>query len=101
MSKGNTTSIQEEDLIMLWHTRLGHVFEKDLGYLSKKDALVDKLFHSLRFREYCILGKQTRIMLNKGSHNSKHNLDYIHFDLCGLVFTQSLRWVYEFNIFHI
>ena len=37
----------------------------------------------LEFSKHCVFGKQCKQRLKTGNHNSKHILDYIHYDLWG------------------
>ncbi|KAK0591233.1 hypothetical protein LWI29_037324 [Acer saccharum] len=66
---------------ILWHMRLGHMSERCVLELSKRDLLNRDQVSKLDFCENCILGKQHRISFSAAQHTSKQILEYVHSDL--------------------
>lgn len=58
--------------------RLEHVSEKCLVYFFKQK---DKPLSSLKFCKHYVLGEHIRVKFGKDIHISKHNFEYINFDL--------------------
>ncbi|TXG54059.1 hypothetical protein EZV62_019315 [Acer yangbiense] len=68
---------------ILWHMRLGHMSERGVLELSKRDLLNEDQVSKLVFCENCVLGKQHRISFSTAQHTSKQILEYVHSDLWG------------------
>ena len=77
------------DDIKLWHMRLGHIGERDMLELYKRNLLKGVKTCKLDFCKYCMYGKQHRVSFKTGSHTSKGVLDYIHSDVWGPVSVSS------------
>ena len=83
--EGGAAVCTEEDKTELWHRRLGHMSQRGLQELHKKEQLDGVMSAALEFCKYCTLGKQTRVSFNLSSseNKSKGVLDYIHTDVWG------------------
>ena len=65
----------------LWHKRLGHLSEKGLGILAKKNYLPLKGMN-LNTCTHCLSGKQYRVAFQRSSsHRRSHILDLVHTDI--------------------
>ena len=67
----------------MWHSRLGHMGEKNMAILFKNGLLPKMQSTSMDFCEHCVNGKQTRKAFGTGTHRSKEMLEYIHSDVWG------------------
>jgi len=68
----------------LWHWRLGHISEKGLNYLAKKDVLIGLRNAELEKCSHCMAGKQTRVSFKKHPPLRKSELlELVHSDVCG------------------
>ncbi|CAJ2658330.1 unnamed protein product [Trifolium pratense] len=66
----------------LWHTRLGHLSQKGLNILLKKNFLPVK-GTPLKTCTHCFSGKQHRVSFrSSGPHRRQNILDLIHTDVC-------------------
>ena len=78
---GTKRCVINEDLSMLWHRRLGHI------YIQRIKRLVnDGVLNTLDFTDFhtcvdCIKGKQTN-KSKKGAKRSTNILEIIHLDIC-------------------
>ena len=61
--------------------RLGHIGERGVLELHKRNLLKGVKTCKLHFYEYCVYGKQHRVSFKIGSHTSKGVLDYVHSDV--------------------
>ncbi|KAG8500580.1 hypothetical protein CXB51_002706 [Gossypium anomalum] len=57
-----SSSLLGDDIIKLWHMRLGHMSENDMSELSKRGLLDGQRICKLKFYEHCVFGKQKRIV---------------------------------------
>lgn len=80
---GGVAAVSEEDTTRLWHMRLGHMSQKGLEVLSKRDLLGSIKVSKLEFCEDCVFGKQHRLSFSTGVHKTRGLLDYIHSDVWG------------------
>ena len=83
--------VHKENMTKLWHMRLGHMSEKGMQVLSKRDLLCGHKVQNLEFCEHCIFGKLHRSKFPNGVHRMKGTLDYIHSDCWGPSRVESLR----------
>ena len=67
----------------LWHSRLGHISEKNLKIMVQKKLLKEGDLSEMKNCEYCILGKSHKTPYKTGKHTSKEILEYVHSDLWG------------------
>jgi hypothetical protein len=68
----------------LWYHRLGHMSEKGMQILHKRNFLPDLKQIDLDFREHCVYGKQKRvkfIRVRKAKKNER--LEIVHTDVWG------------------
>lgn len=69
----------------LWHNRLGHMGEKGLQILSKKDYLPNFSGMPLHSCVDCLDGKQHRVAFrSRPPFRRKHALDLVHTDVCSM-----------------
>ncbi|KAG8486054.1 hypothetical protein CXB51_019365 [Gossypium anomalum] len=78
-----SSSLSDDDITKLWHMRLRHMSENGMTELSKRGLLDGQGICKLNFCEHCVFGKQKRVLFNRGIHNKKGTLEYIHSDLWG------------------
>ena len=77
-----TTSVESStNDTKLWHMRLGHIGERGMLKLHKRNLLKGVKTCKVDFCKYCVYGKQYRVSFKTGSHTSKGVLDYIHSDV--------------------
>jgi hypothetical protein len=79
----------EDDDTLLWHMRLGHMSERGMRELHKRNLLTGIKSCKLDFCKYCIMGKQCRVRFKTAIHKTKGILDYVHSDIWGPVRTLS------------
>uniref|UniRef100_A0A2N9J203 Integrase catalytic domain-containing protein n=1 Tax=Fagus sylvatica TaxID=28930 RepID=A0A2N9J203_FAGSY len=79
----------EDDDTLLWHMRLGHMSERGIRELHKRNLLTEIKSCKLDFCKYCIMGKQCRVRFKTATHKTKGILDYMHSDIWGPVRTPS------------
>lgn len=73
----------DTDLTKVWHSRLGHMSQKNMDVLVREGYLTKKDIQTLSFCENCVFGKAHKLSFPKGKHTSKETLEYIHSDLWG------------------
>jgi len=76
---GGVHSIEShDDNTKLWHMRLGHLSERGMTELHKRNLLHGVKTCKLDFCKFCVLGKQTRVSFMTGKHRTERILDYVH-----------------------
>ncbi|GKF42324.1 putative RNA-directed DNA polymerase, partial [Tanacetum coccineum] len=60
ISKSIVNAVDNYDITELWHKRLGHMSEKGMSILSKKNVLYGVHDINLKKCSHCLAGKQTR-----------------------------------------
>jgi hypothetical protein len=81
--KGDVNVVENETSTELWHKRLGHMSEKGLQVLAKKQLLPNIKGTSLMPCTHCLVGKQRKVSFHKSSQSRKTNiLDLVHTDVC-------------------
>ncbi|KAK2410217.1 putative mitochondrial protein [Trifolium repens] len=84
----------------LWHKRLGHMSEKGLSILAKKNVLNGVSDARLKKCSHCLAGKQRRVSFMSSEPKRKSEvLDLVHSDVCGPMKTRSLGGAYYFVTF--
>ncbi|KAG8486155.1 hypothetical protein CXB51_019539 [Gossypium anomalum] len=78
-----SSSLSDDDITKLWHMRLGHMSENSMVELRKRGFLDGQGICKLNFCEHCVFRKQKRVRFNRGIHNMKGTLEYIHSNLWG------------------
>jgi hypothetical protein len=82
--------VENETSTELWHRRLGHMSEKGLQVLTKKQLLPNIKGTSLMPCTHCLVRKQRRVSFHKSLQSRKTNiLDLVHTDVC-IMNTKSL-----------
>ena len=82
--KGVVNALQDDTSTELWHKRLGHMSEKGLQVLFKKELLPGLKGTHLKTCVHCLAGKQHRVSFHKNVASRKENiLELIHSDVCG------------------
>jgi hypothetical protein len=77
--------------IELWNHRLGHMSEKGMQILHKRNWLPDLKQIDLDFCEHCVYGKQKRVrFLRVGKEKKSERLELVHTYVWGLVQLSSL-----------
>jgi transposase InsO family protein len=75
----------------LWHHRLGHISEKGMQILHKRNLLPDLKQIDLDFYEHCVYGKQKRVrFLRVGKEKKNERLELVHTDVWGPTQVSSL-----------
>lgn len=83
LKKGEVNTIDDDFSTKLWHKRLGHMSEKGLQILAKKELLPNTKGVSLKTCVDCLAGKQHRVAFHRTPISRKINiLDLIHSDVC-------------------
>ncbi|GJZ82180.1 putative RNA-directed DNA polymerase [Tanacetum coccineum] len=91
ISKSIVNAIDNDDMTELWHKRLGHMSEKGMSILSKKNVLSGVHDINLKKCSHCLAGKQTRLAFKSRSpFRMKNILDLVHSDVCGPMKTKTL-----------
>lgn len=75
-----------EELTHLWHCRFGHLSNKGLNVLQKKEMVrgLPKLASDSKVFDDCMKGKQHRDPIPKKSQwRARSELELIHVDVCG------------------
>jgi len=81
---GGVHSIEShDDNTKLWHMRLGHLSERGMTELHKRNLLHGVKTCKLDFCKFCVLGKQTRVSFMTRKHRTEGILDYVHSDVWG------------------
>ena len=77
---------ERDSSIELWHKRLGHMSEKGLHSLARKDFLPELKGMTLRPYVDCLAGKQHMIAFCTSTvpHHAKNILDLVHTDVCSM-----------------
>ena len=84
LSKHTVNVMKKDDAVELWHRRLGHMGEKGMTQLARRNILsgIDKVH--LKNCVDCLEGKQSRVAFRSSLPSRVENvLDLIHSDLCG------------------
>ena len=77
-------ALENEDQGVLWHKRLGHMSEKGMTLLFKKNVLSKMKSVHLKNCVDCLAGKQHRISFKSQPPSKKpKKLELIHSDVCG------------------
>ncbi|RVW40094.1 Retrovirus-related Pol polyprotein from transposon TNT 1-94 [Vitis vinifera] len=66
-------AMDDDSTFELWHNRLGHMSEKGLMILAKKNLLSGMKKGSLKRCAHCLAGKQTRVAFKTLHHTRKPN----------------------------
>ena len=84
LSQDDVNAVENDNTVELWHKRLGHMSEKSMTCLAKKNVLPGLDQVHLKKCVDCLAGKQNRVSFKSSPPSRKENvLDLIHSDLCG------------------
>uniref|UniRef100_A0A2N9HCZ1 Integrase catalytic domain-containing protein n=1 Tax=Fagus sylvatica TaxID=28930 RepID=A0A2N9HCZ1_FAGSY len=87
------------DNTKLWHMRLGHIGERGMLDLHKRNLLNGVTTCKLNFYKYYVYEKQPRVSFKTGSHTRKAVLDYVHSHVWGPVSVSSHNSAHYFISF--
>ena len=87
LHKGEINAPQQDVSIELWHRRLGHISEKELQTLARKQFLQNLLGMPLKTYDHCLVGKAHRVSFHTYPPSRRLNvidLIILMFILCKL-----------------
>ena len=87
---GVATAESKSDSTVLWHMRLGHMGERGMMELHKRNLLKGIKTCKLDFCKYCVFGKQNKVQFKIATRKTKGVLDYVHTDVWGPITVASL-----------
>ncbi|KAG7553078.1 Zinc finger CCHC-type superfamily [Arabidopsis thaliana x Arabidopsis arenosa] len=91
VSKDSVNALENDHAMELWHKRLGHMSEKGMSVLSKKEAIPRISGLHLEKCAHCLRGKQHMVSFKSSVPSRKPKvLDLVHSDVCGPMKTKSL-----------
>ncbi|KAJ4721123.1 Retrovirus-related Pol polyprotein from transposon TNT 1-94 [Melia azedarach] len=100
IADNSINTVKNKDTIELWHRRLGHMSEKGLIVLAKKNLLSGMKNESLNKCIHCLAGKQTRATFKTSPPSRKSGiLELVHSDVCGPMKTKTLGGAFYFVTF--
>ena len=84
-------AVDDDSIVELWHNKLGHMSEKGLMILAKKNLLSGMKKGSLKMCAHCLVRKQTRVAFKTHCHTRKPGmLDLVYSNVYGLMKTKTL-----------
>jgi len=81
----------------LWHMRLGHLSERGMTELHKRNLLHGVKTCKLDFCNFFVLGKQTRVSLMTGKHTTKGILDMCTKNIIIIIITYYCYYYYYYS----
>ncbi|CAH9132849.1 unnamed protein product [Cuscuta epithymum] len=89
--KDRVNAVVNTDMTDLWHKRLGHMSEKGMSLLLKRNVLPGVHDIHLKKCSHCLAGKQNRVSFKSHPPSRKESiLDLVHSDVCGPMKTRTL-----------
>ena len=83
LHKGEINAIRKGESIDLWHKRLGHISEKGLQTLARKQFLPELQGTSLKSCDHCLVGKTHRVAFQTYPSSRRSDvIDLVHTDVC-------------------
>ena len=83
LHKREINAVQKDVTIDLCHKRLGHISEKGLQTLARKQSLPNMPGMPLKTCDYCLVGKTRRVAFHTYPPSTRSNvIDLIHTDVC-------------------
>ena len=83
LHKGEINATQRDVNIELWHRRLGHISEKGLQALARKQFLPNLHGMPLKTCDHYLVGKPHRVAFHTYTSSRRLNvIDLIHTDVC-------------------
>jgi hypothetical protein len=87
---GGIASVESDsDCTILWHMQLGHMSERGMLELHKRNLLKGVKTYKLDLCKFYVLGKQNRVQFKTATHKTEGILYYVHSDVWGPVKTAS------------
>ena len=84
LSQDVVNTMENDSTVELWHKRLGHMSEKSMTRLAKKNVLPGLDQVHLKKCADCLAGKQNRVAFKSTPPSRMESvLDLVHSDLCG------------------
>ena len=83
--------VEREASQNLWHQRLGHMSEKGLSTLVKKELITFVKGTAPDPCNHCLFRKQHRVSFSYSSTRRSELLSLVHSDVCGPLEVESLR----------
>ena len=87
---GVATVESESDNTVLWHMQLGHMGERGMMELHKRNLLNGIKTCKLDFYKYCVFGIQNKVQFKTTTHKTEGVLNYVHTDVWGPIKVASL-----------
>ena len=82
LPKGEINAVQRDVSIELWHRRIGHISEKGLQTLARKQFLPNLQGMPLKTCDHCSVGKAHRVVFHTYPPSRRSNvIDLIHIDV--------------------
>ena len=78
---GVASAESESDSTVLWHMRLGHMGERGMLELNKRDLLKSIKMCKLELCKFYVLEKQSKVQFKTTTNKMKEILNYVHTDL--------------------
>ena len=83
LHKGDINAVQQDGSIELWYRRIGHISEKGLQTLAKKQLLPNLQGILLKTCDHCLFGKEHKVAFHTNPPSRKLNvIDLIHTNVC-------------------
>ena len=86
----NGLNVSTDSSLSLWHKSLGHMREKGLQILAKKNSIPFDKGTLLDPCDYCLLGKQHRVSFSNKSTKKSEILELVYYDVCGPIEVKSI-----------
>lgn len=86
----NVNAVEAEASPNMWYKRLRHLSEKKLDTLVKKALIKVAKGILLNPSDYCLFGKEHRILFNSSSTKKSYLLRLVHSNVCGRMVEDSL-----------
>ena len=86
----NGQNVATDSSLSLWHKSLGHMREKGLQTLPKKNSIPFDKGTLLDPCDYCLLGKQHRVSFSSKSTKKSEILELVYSDVYGPIKVKSI-----------
>ena len=80
-AEASVASASQKEMTMTWNYKLGHMSERGLKILVKRNLIPGLKSVNLPFCEHYVTSKQHRLMFGRSTARSKHILKLIHSDV--------------------
>ena len=78
---GIASAESDSDCTVLWHMQLGHMSERGMFDLHKRNLLKGVKTCKLDFCKFCVLRKKNRVQFKTTTHKAKGIMNYVHSDV--------------------